>query len=186
MSYFQIETNSARSINKRVNHLNENADTPMTEENSLPATTTLANPKSHQDFDQIGHLVFLSFASVIILLSVLMSTDGKQAVFLPGFTSPLPDSCSSRRLLGIDCPGCGLTRAFICISHGQLSEAWRFNRASFVIYLFVAIQIPWNAIQLWRIRNSKLPLHWPFIYWIPMAVAVILLANWIWTLTSFQ
>ena len=170
---------------QHVNNPNENADPAMENEATAPVLATLANPRIHQNIDQIGHLVFLSFASVIILLSVLMSTDGKQAVFLPGFTSALPDSCSSRRLLGVDCPGCGLTRAFICISHGQLGEAWRFNHASFVIYLFVAIQIPWHTIQVWRIRNGKWPLHWPFIYWIPMAVAVILLINWIWMLTRF-
>ena len=145
-----------------------------------------ANFGSYQQVDKIGHLIFLSFASLIILLSFLMSTDGKQAVFLPGFSSPLPDSCSSRRLLGVDCPGCGLTRAFICISHGQLNEVWKFNHASFVIYLFVAIQIPWHTLQIWRITQEKSALYWPFIYWIPMAVAVILLANWIWTLTRFQ
>lgn len=183
MGELLFATRSARSLDKRVNNPNKTADVAMENE---AEPSVLANLGSYQQADKIGHLIFLSFAFLIILLSFLMSTDGKQAVFLPGFNSPLPDSCSSRRLLGVDCPGCGLTRAFICISHGQLSEAWKFNRASFVIYLFVAIQIPWHVLQIWRITQEKSALYWPFIYWIPIAVAVILLANWVWTLTRFQ
>jgi hypothetical protein len=169
-----------------VSNPNENADAAMGNGVDPVVLATHVNFTKHQNADRIGHLIFLSFASLIILLSVLMSTDGKQAVFLPGFSSPLPDTCSSRRMLGVDCPGCGLTRAFICISHGQLSKAWKFNHASFIIYLFVAIQLPWHAIQIWRIQKVKAALYWPFIYWIPMAVAIILLTNWIWTLTRFQ
>ena len=169
-----------------MNDPNKNADAAIEDEANSVVLATHVKPASFRNADRIGHLVFLCFASSIILLSVLMSTDGKQAVFLPGFSSPLPDTCSSRRLLGVSCPGCGLTRAFICISHGQLAEAWRFNHASFVIYLFVAIQIPWHAIQIWRIQRGRAALYWPFIYWVPMAVAIILLTNWIWTLTRFR
>ena len=169
-----------------MNDPNNNADAAIENEADPVVLATRVKSASYRNADLIGHLVFLCFASSIILLSVLMSTDGKQAVFLPGFSSPLPNTCSSRRLLGLACPGCGLTRAFICISHGQLVEAWRFNHASLAIYLFVAIQIPWHAIQIWRIQQGRAPLYWPFIYWAPMAVAIILLTNWIWMLTGFH
>jgi hypothetical protein len=168
-----------------VNDTNQNTDTAVGGGVEPVVLATLAHPVNPQKLDRWGHLIFLLFASVIMLLSVLMSTDGKKSVFLPGFSSPFPDTCSSRRLLGIDCPGCGLTRAFICISHGQLEKAWRFNPASFVVYLFIAIQIPWHSFQIWRIQSGRASIHWPFIYWIPMAVAVILLANWVWTLARF-
>ena len=46
------------------------------------------------------HALFFLMAAIILLMSILMRTDGDEAVFLPGFSSPLPDTCSSRRMLG--------------------------------------------------------------------------------------
>lgn len=132
------------------------------------------------------HALFLSMAALILLLSIVMRTDGIQAVYLPGFSLPLPDSCTSRRLLGFDCPGCGMTRAFISISHGDFARAWSLNHASFIVYLFVAVQIPWHTIQILRLRRNQRPLDWGFIYMTPVVVVVILALNWVWTLYRTQ
>lgn len=131
------------------------------------------------------HLLFLSMAAVIILLSVLMRSQGDREVFLPGFSSALPDTCTSRRLLGVDCPGCGMTRAFISISHGQFVRAWNFNPASYAVYLFVAIQIPWHAIQIWRLWSNRKPIEWEHIYLVPISVVVIMTVVWILKLTPW-
>lgn len=50
--------------------------------------------------------------------------------------SSLPDwpLCWFYHATHIPCPGCGLTRAFLSISHGQWTEAWNFNPFSFVWY----------------------------------------------------
>ena len=94
----------------------------------------------------------------------------------------MPEMCSSRRLMGIDCPGCGMTRAFISISRGDFARAWQLNRASFFVYFFVAIQIPWHAFQIWRLKRNKRPIEWGLIYMTPVAVVVVLSINWAWTL----
>jgi hypothetical protein len=128
------------------------------------------------------HFLFFMMAAIILLMSILMRTDGEKAVFLPGFSSPLPDTCTSRRVLGIDCPGCGLTRAFISISQGEFTRAWYLNHASFVVYFFIAVQIPWHAIQIWRLRRNQRPMDWGYVYMTPVAVVVVLSFNWVWTL----
>ncbi len=128
------------------------------------------------------HALFFLMAAIILLMSFIMRTDGDQAVFLPGSSSPLPDTCSSRRLLGIDCPGCGMTRAFISISHGEFARAWHLNHASLVVYFFVAVQIPWHANQIKRLRRNQRPMEWSFVYLTPVAVVVVLSINWAWTL----
>ena len=128
------------------------------------------------------HALFFSMAALILLMSIFMGTDGDKAVFLPGFSSPLPDSCTSRRMLGIDCPGCGMTRAFISISHGNFARAWQLNHASFIVYFFVAVQIPWHAIQIWKLRRNQRPMDWRWVYLTPVAVVVVLSFNWAWTL----
>jgi hypothetical protein len=82
-------------------------------------------------------------------------------------------------LLGIECPGCGLTRAFVAISHGSFGRAWELNRASFAMYAFVLAQIPWHAVQIWRISCGRQPMFWPVVYYVPIGLAVLLVVNWI-------
>ena len=77
-------------------------------------------------------------------------------------------------MLGIDCPGCGMTRAFISISHGKFARAWHLNHASIVVYFFVAVQIPWHAIQIWKLRRNQRPMSWSLVYMTPVAVVVVL------------
>ena len=103
---------------------------------------------------------FLQWLPSFCSFRPVMSSRGETGVFLPGFNIPMPPTCASRQLFNIECPGCGMTRAFISISHGQFARAWHFNPASFLVYLFVAAQIPWHAIQIWRLRANQRPLYW--------------------------
>jgi len=142
-------------------------------------TNTVARGYVPYAGDILLHRVFLAMATAVIALSFLMSSEGKTEVFLPFSNKPMPETCTSKRLLGVDCPGCGLTRAFICISHGEFAKAWKFNAASFLVYAFVFVQIPWHSIQLWRIRNGKFPMEPVLVYFLPIAIAVALMVNWI-------
>lgn len=42
--------------------------------------------------------------------------------------------CALRHFTGLPCPGCGMTHAFVAISHGHLAEAFRYNALSFAVY----------------------------------------------------
>jgi len=59
----------------------------------------------------------------------------------------LPDTCMSRRLLGISCPGCGLTRSFVAIARGDLRGALAYNPMGPVVFLLVVLQIPYRVIE---------------------------------------
>ena len=126
-----------------------------------------------------SHLTFLSIAVVILILSLTMEVSGSQLVYLPGASLPLPESCSSKWLLGIACPACGMTRAFISISHGQLENAWQFNPASYVVYFLVLIQIPWQIFQLIRIYRGQNPIESYWIYLLPAAAFLSMLTQWV-------
>ena len=52
--------------------------------------------------------------------------------FAPG---PL---CPSRRLFGLDCPGCGLTRATFALIRGDIAEMWRFHPLAIPTLTFFA------------------------------------------------
>ncbi len=45
-------------------------------------------------------------------------------------------ACIARRATGVDCPGCGLTRAFSALTHGHLAAAVRLHPLSPTIYAF--------------------------------------------------
>ena len=42
--------------------------------------------------------------------------------------------CLFERFTGFPCPGCGLTRAFCALSHGDSVLAWRYHPFVFVFY----------------------------------------------------
>jgi len=100
---------------------------------------------------------------------------------IPGSGS-LPALCMWRQTLGINCPGCGLTRAFVAMAHGHWLAAWQFNGASPFIFALVAYQVPFRTVQIWRLRTGRQEYRHS-----PMVIALLawgavaaLLAQWAW------
>lgn len=98
----------------------------------------------------IFRVLVMLMAITAISMSFVMTVEGDQKVYLPFSTEPLPEVCGSRSVFGANCPGCGMSRAFISISHLEIGRALAFNSASLIVYLFVAIQIPWHAMQIFK------------------------------------
>lgn len=89
----------------------------------------------------------LAVALVVLLLAAaLQVTPAKDGVILLGWR--LPEVCGSKRLLGVDCPGCGLTRSFVVGVRGDLAEATRLHPLGAVLLLFTAAQVPYRAARL--------------------------------------
>ncbi|MFH0910079.1 MAG: DUF2752 domain-containing protein [Planctomycetota bacterium] len=49
-------------------------------------------------------------------------------------TLPSVEVCWFKRLSGLPCPACGLTRSCTAIAHGRLSEAWAFHPFGYVFF----------------------------------------------------
>ncbi|MDR0498639.1 MAG: DUF2752 domain-containing protein [Holophagales bacterium] len=66
------------------------------------------------------------------------------------------DLCLFHAVTGLQCPGCGLTRAFCAISHGWFAYAWNLNPISFHLYTLSALGLVYpffvNAIPEKLIR----------------------------------
>jgi hypothetical protein len=124
------------------------------------------------------HLIFVLMSAIVILTSFVLKADDRTGILIPGSTRSMPPMCTSRVIFGMDCPGCGMTRAFIAISHGRFARAWELNRASFLVYAFVLVQIPWHTLQAIRVRRGRPPIDWFAIYFIPLGLAMVLVLNW--------
>jgi hypothetical protein len=127
----------------------------------------------------ILHSIFLLMSGGIIFMSVVMSVTGPTTVLMPGLAMPMPETCISRRVFGRDCPGCGLTRSFISMSHGKLGDAFEFNNSGPIIYLFVLIQIPWHLYQISRILRRKHPVESMWLYTGIFLVSGAMFLQWI-------
>ena len=125
------------------------------------------------------HGLFFWMALAVIGATFLLRSEGQESVFFPGAKQAMPELCASRRMFGLPCPGCGLTRSFISISHGQFARAWSFNPVSFLLYPFIFIQIPWHAMQYLLIRKRGYGVQLPYVHIFPIAIAITLLLRWL-------
>lgn len=127
------------------------------------------------------HLVTLVLSLVVLTLAALLSVQGETQVDIPFINRPLPPLCAMKRFVGWDCPGCGLTRCFISIAHGDMASAWHFNPAGLLVFALVALQIPYRTMQLWRLRRG-LPewTHRRLSSALTIVLVSALLLQWMW------
>lgn len=128
------------------------------------------------------HAIMLAISVVVLVLAATMSVRGEGTqVSLPGMTMPLPELCHMRRFTGLDCPGCGLTRCFISLGHGDLPSAARFNLGGVLLFGILIAQIPYRSLQLWRLSHG-LPALRPRRLSTALAVILVstLILQWVW------
>ncbi len=66
-----------------------------------------------------------------------------------GLADWLPNTCPLRRLTGIPCATCGMTRAASALSHGELAQASAFNIAAIPLAMLLSVLVglfAWEAM----------------------------------------
>ena len=81
------------------------------------------------------------FAQIVAGAALLVSFIWTSASF------PHVELCYFRRLTGLPCPGCGLTRAFCAISHGQFLSAFKLNPFAFAFYAAALTVLFWPLLR---------------------------------------
>ena len=126
-----------------------------------PASDILAPPRRWPAPTDVRRLelnhqsLLLGLAVGVLLASAVLSVEDHGQVAVPGLPWPLPATCTFRRVSGHDCPGCGLTRSFISMAHGQWHQAWGFNTAGPLWFALVAVQVPYRWLQIRRLRKAS-------------------------------
>ncbi|MBI5215724.1 MAG: DUF2752 domain-containing protein [Ignavibacteriae bacterium] len=70
---------------------------------------------------------FVGFAVISVGVSLL-------AIIPTEVLQTLPTVCVFKNLFGVECFGCGVTRAISSVLHGEFQQAWLFNK--FIVTIF--------------------------------------------------
>lgn len=122
------------------------------------------------------HWVTLIVCGGTLAVSIFLDVRDS-AVTAPFASVPLPGICTFKRMTGLDCPGCGLTRCFVSLSHGRIEEAWSFNPAGLFLYLVVAFQVPFRILQIRRLKQHRpeIDLGWAGPSFLALTVALLII-----------
>ena len=77
-----------------------------------------------------------------------------------GVKVQIPETCASRRILGVSCPGCGLTRSFVFTARGELRQAVKANAMGPMLFCLCWLQIPYRLVRYlgWGTRYRMHPI----------------------------
>ena len=68
--------------------------------------------------------IFLIGLVVIAIFAAVTAQSPDEVSLIP---------CVFHTVTDVPCPGCGMTRACLSITHGQFTDAWRYHPLSFLI-----------------------------------------------------
>jgi len=69
----------------------------------------------------------------------------------------MPSICPFYEVTGLPCPGCGLTRSFVCFAHGDILAAFRWNLLGPVVWISFALLFVRSLLTIIR-RKATFPL----------------------------
>ncbi len=100
----------------------------------------------HRALAPLGILACFALTTTYVLVN--NPTDGK-----PDFGG----GCVLRALTGFDCPGCGGTRAFWYLLHGNVPQAARHHLVfTFAVPFLVYAYVAWSAERVFGVRLPRL------------------------------
>jgi len=128
-----------------------------------------------------GHRLVFLISSGMLLIAVML---GQVHRVVPSASiSRLPVLCAFRRITGIPCPGCGLTRSWVALGEGSFHQSLVFHRLGWLVMLYVFTQALrhglWLLVPGLRTGMDRLGKH---LDWGILVLAGALFINWFFTL----
>jgi hypothetical protein len=121
---------------------------------------------------------------MVIFLSVGATAALLASFFYSAEVSEGRTLCLFRNATGLRCPGCGLTRSFCAISHGDFGAAWHYNPFGYVYYAGALLLVPAPLVVWLRPGLPDRLYHSWAGAWIPLVFIAALLLFGIWRLLS--
>jgi len=100
-----------------------------------------------------------------------------------GRIAHLPSVCLFHAVTGLPCPACGLTRSFVCLAHGHLTESLRYHPLGPLLFAVMLATVIYALAERLRpgLRVSVTP-HLRGL--IPLCAVVIFLIAWVFRLAG--
>ncbi len=125
---------------------------------------TLAKiPLSHSDTHRFETYAGLIAIAIIFLISLLV----------PSFEQTRFTICLFKNLTGVPCPGCGMTRAFLFLGHGQIPKAGTLNPLALPVAILLLLQGVRLLLRLATQADYRLQLS-PLLFRILVTIALTL------------
>lgn len=173
-----------------------NAPQPVSEPTSPPApepaSEAASEPASHAWLapgrrrpvwtDRVEVLLWVTVLALSVLTPVRDAHGGANTPFKAQLDSLIGEGgiCVFKRVTGIPCAGCGLTRAFVQLGHGELHAALAFHPLAPFVFAWVALKLIEAAIFSATGKRLKLPVsnRWRWRYYGALGGGFLGLALW--------
>jgi hypothetical protein len=153
------------TLESRLQAQSDHPDQPRPE--LQPATSRV---RRHRD------VLAVSIAVLILSFALVEVLGGRIAI--RGLSRyPLPPSCVSWSLLGVRCPGCGLTRSFLHLAEGDWRGSWQCHRLGWLLAAVLIVQIPYRLLALRRPESPPIPPRWQAR--MGFVLIALLIVNWL-------
>ena len=113
--------------------------------------------------------IWVSLAVLGLAFAAYMLRETGGAGWMPG--------CIFRKVTGLDCPGCGMTRGTYALLHGRVGDAFRFNPVGMVLLPLAMIGLGIEVIG-W-VRGKRLPFRLNPGRWGATVIMVVMIVWWV-------
>ena len=79
------------------------------------------------------------------------------AYFWPLGHLPAIPICWFKRITGLPCPSCGITRSFQALAHGEFALAWRYNPLGYLVFGIALVVLTGPLIRRFAPTIERLP-----------------------------
>jgi hypothetical protein len=113
------------------------------------------NQRSNRRWEHL--VIMVACAAVIVCAYTLTFSKNGGLVFRNGRVGTetcIPEVCGVRKILGISCPGCGLTRSFTAAARMELQDAFHHNPVGPFLFVICFSQIPYRIIRYYELGES--------------------------------
>ena len=91
---------------------------------------------------------------VFITLIIILGGIFYLKVLSPMFNIHIP--CIFKKVTGLDCPGCGMTRAILALLDGDIYQAFRWNMLVFILAPLIALYLVLERKKIFPTFNKIL------------------------------
>jgi hypothetical protein len=126
--------------------------------------------------DPSTHWTYLGICLFLLVTPIFLSSSGSDHVTVLGHR--VPGACLSRELFHTTCPGCGLTRSFVALTHGRVRESLAFHRLGIALYLFFVWQAFYRLHCLHKRCKGISPRLLRFQSILALVMIAALIVNW--------